>query len=360
MPTPLLGISPRPIYLLPMLRMGVMSAIVTRESADPGWAERFGAEMWDLERLSGVREAERPRAGAGDLRSRLHEVTHWDGRGFHVVSYGRYGNRWKSALEQAGARELNQPSQNGARPPRDKIAMREWFRALGVVAPASFVADRVDYRAVQRRFGSAFVAQLPRGNGGDGTYLISDRDVAEALPDSDRWLISEYAGDITVNFHGFVPGVGAPEVLRPSLQLTDVEGSGSSFGQYSGSDFRGPDRLPALALSRCRTAMRRIGTGLGELGYRGVFGVDFAIRGENAYALEVNCRMQGSTWLLGEIEFGEGSPPTMLRHIAARGDVVVAGAARSETRDATQLIVRHTGPPARLLRAPLSGVYRPQ
>ena len=32
MPAPLLGIAPRPIYLLPMLRMGVMSAIVTRES----------------------------------------------------------------------------------------------------------------------------------------------------------------------------------------------------------------------------------------------------------------------------------------------------------------------------------------
>jgi hypothetical protein len=219
------------------------------------------------------------------------------------------------------------------------------------------VVDSVDYAALRRRFGRVFVAQRPRGNGGRGTYLITAEADVPALPVRSRWLISAYAGDTVLNFHGFIPVQGSPLVLRPSVQLTDVVGIGSGFGQYSGSDFAAPARLSAVALSRCRDAMRRIASALRELGYRGVFGVDFVVRGDDARALELNRRMQGSTWLLGELELDAGALPTMLRHVLERQGISTTSDVDLSPRAGGQLIIRHTGVPARLLRAPQSGVH---
>jgi hypothetical protein len=236
--------------------------------------------------------------------------------------------------------------------------MRKWFQELQVPVPISTVVDSVDYAALRRRFGQMFVAQRPRGNGGSGTYLITSEGDLSALPPRSRWLISEHAGETVLNFHGFVPAKGNPLVLRPSVQLTNVAGIGSKFGQYSGSDFAAPARLPAVALSRCQEAMLRIGFALGTLGYRGLFGVDFVMRGDDVRALELNRRMQGSSWLLGELELDTGALPTMLRHVLERRGINTTGKADLSPADGGQLIIRHTGRPARLLRAPQSGVHR--
>lgn len=74
------------------------------------------------------------------------------------------------------------------------------------------------------------------------------------------------------------------------------------------------------ALSRGPVGPSGIGWGLSDLGYRGIFGVDFAGRGDTVAALEINPRMQGSAWLLGEVERAEGQLPTMVRHMLERHD----------------------------------------
>jgi hypothetical protein len=360
-PARYLGVAPRPLYLLPLLRLGALSTLLTREAADLGWAERFGTEMLSLEEQ--IRARGRGlipgRSDWDELIGRLPALvdTRWHGREFGLASYGRFRARWLPAFEQVGARLLT-PTRPGKSVPRDKIAMRDWLAQLGVPIPASVVVGSVDYPVLRRRLGTRFVAQLPTGAGGSGTYLITDEDTARALPSMQRWLVSEYAGDTTVNFHGFLAGDGVAVVLRPSLQLTNVEGIGSAFGGFSGSDFKAPARLSGAALSRCQEAMERIGWGLGDLGYRGVFGVDFAVRGDTAAALEINCRIQGSTWLLGEAELCAGELPTMVRHVLERHGFATTGKPDLDAAGGIQLIIRHTGAPRRLLRAPQGGVYR--
>jgi hypothetical protein len=353
------GLAPRPLYMLPFLRLG-LSALLTRETADLDWADRFGTEMYSLEEQSRSRAAGSPGRGRRELLEGLPALvgTRWRGREFRLASYGRFGERWPSAFEELGARLLAPSRSGNAAMPTDKIAMRDWFRQLGVPVPASLVTEDVEYPALRRQLGTTFVAQRPRGTGGTGTFLITDLDTARALPASERWLVSEYAGDTTVNVHGFVDRDGVPTVLQPSVQLTDVAGIGSAFGRYSGSDFLAPTQLSEAAITLCTKAMGRIGWGLGDLGYRGLFGVDFAIRGDTAAALEINCRMQGSSWLLGEIEFSAGGLPTAVCHVLEGHGLATTGPPELDGAEGTQLIIRHHRAPERVHTAPSGGVYR--
>ncbi|MFI6448677.1 ATP-grasp domain-containing protein [Kitasatospora sp. NPDC050543] len=357
-----LGLAARPLYLLPLLRTGALSALLSAEAADTGWAERFGVEAYALEEQTLTRESGGTARDLDELTRRLPGLVgaRWRGREYRLAAYGSHRAEWTAAVEALGARLLTPPPPADSAVLGDKTAMREWFAHLGVPTPASaVVSGELDYADLRGRFGPVFVAQHPRGSAGNGTYLVTCADEARALPARDRWLVSEYAGDTAINIHGFVGLDGAPQVLRPSLQLIGVDGVGSSFGQYSGCDFQAPDLLSPLALGRCRDAAERIGWGLGDLGYRGLFGADFVLREDRVLALEINCRMQGSSWLLGEIELerADGRLPTQLRHVLERHGLATLGKPDLDPAEGVQLTVRHTGPAARALRAPEGGLH---
>lgn len=97
--------------------------------------------------------------------------------------------------------------------------------------------------------------------------------------------------------------------------------------------------------------------GLGDLGYRGVFGADFVLRGETVAALEINRRLQASTWLFGGIELSEGRLPTLLRHVLEQHGLATLGEPGLDAAEGVQLTVRHSGAPGWLFRAPKGGVY---
>ncbi|WP_280702831.1 hypothetical protein [Kitasatospora sp. GP82] len=359
-PVGYLGLAARPLYLLPLLRTGCLSELLTVEAADIGWAERFGVLMHSLEEQTGRREDTSSGRHLEELMPTLPGLvgSRWRGREFALAAYGTYRERWRQAIERTGASLLVPPAPGGAELLTDKVLMRDWFEHLGVPTPASVVVDRVEYPLLSGKFGPTFVAQRPRSSGGNGTYLITDASEARELPQRDCWLVSEYAGDTTFSFHGFVPREGMPEVLRPALQLTGVEGLGSGFGGYVGTDFHAPALLPSPVLAKGRDAMERIGHGLAGLGYRGIFGGDFALRADGSVAaLEINCRVLGSTWLLGELELAADRLPTMVRHIAERHGHSTLGKPDLDPVEAVQLTIRHSGGPGVLLNAPPGGVY---
>jgi hypothetical protein len=119
------------------------------------------------------------------------------------------------------------------------------------------------------------------------------------------------------------------EVSVPSVQLTGVpELTGNRYG-YCGNDFGAVRDLPASIISTCRELVRSVGIYLAREGYVGIFGVDLAIDHAHAHILEVNPRLQGSTWLLGLLEVGSGLVPSVVKHYQAllngRGPVSQGG-----------------------------------
>jgi ATP-grasp domain-containing protein len=363
---PLVGLAPRPVDLLPLLRMGGLRWLWSCEAVDLDWAARFGVELLSLEDALGTRKRWR----GVDVDALLPLVnpyvsTPTNRAPFGLIPYS-LTNRWRAAL--ADAQGLRVAPSLGAWPlPEltDKIRMRRWLRDLQVPLPRYLGVRRTDvrYAHLVLRLGSHFVLQTPAGSAGVGTYLIENTgDVERALtehPQVETWLASSYVGDRTLNIHGLVTSVGDVVVTRPSVQLSNLAVVGSAFGAYGGSDFRAPFALPDWVLHRCRLIVRGIGQSLAARGHRGIFGVDFAVDDQDIAVLEVNGRIQASTWLLGEVELENGEVPTLSRHVVEAYDDRLEHRPSGEAADGVQLVVRLTGRESmRVAVRPQPGVYR--
>jgi hypothetical protein len=188
----------------------------------------------------------------------------------------------------------------------DKVYVRAVMAALGLPVPEAIAlhVSEITYEAVVRRLGEPFVLQAPGGAGGQGTYLVRDRtELLAALsgsPEIGQWLISRYAGDLTINVAGVVH-VDGVRMLPPSLQISGIPELQSDFGAYCGSAF-GPLDVDARVLARASAHVATIGEWLREMGHRGLFGVDIAVDRDRLALLEVNARVQGSSWLLSSLQ----------------------------------------------------------
>lgn len=187
----------------------------------------------------------------------------------------------------------------------DKIQVREWLRRIDIRVPAAIATAGVDFAATAASLGLPFVMQAPGGAGGQGTYLIREKaDVERGLaqmPHVDRWLLSRFSGELTINASGIVHADGV-SMLPVSIQTSGIQRLGVGFGAYCGSDFAGAASLPAPVLEQAAQVGVRIGQWLRGLGHRGVFGADIAVDGHDLAVLEVNPRIQGSSWLVGCLE----------------------------------------------------------
>ncbi|MEU3567568.1 ATP-grasp domain-containing protein [Kitasatospora sp. NPDC036755] len=367
---PGLSFCARPLFLLPLLRTGCLSAVLSVEGADAGWAGEFGAGFHALEPVSGVRDHTSLGDGVHEVLRRIAAAEAagaadgaaggWRGRELALLPYTAMKPEWRTALAALGARLEEPPTRLALPVLGDKRAQRAWLRSVGAATPPDAVVPALDHRELRRRFGDRYVVQEPRGSSGRGTHLVTEEGDLREIRRAGRgpWLVSGYVEGAALNLHVLVSADSAVRVLRPSVQLTRVEGIGAPFGTYSGCDFAAPALLAPLALARAGSAARRIGEALAALGYRGLFGADFVLDGEHPLLLELNCRMQGSTWLLGELELAEHALPSALRHVLELYGHATGGEARTDPAGAVQLVVRHTGGPVRVTAAPGGGLHR--
>ncbi|WP_067537763.1 ATP-grasp domain-containing protein [Nocardia crassostreae] len=352
-----LGFTPRPFLLLPLLRTGCLSVLISGQRADSGWADRFGIECVSAEDLTRTRDEAGGRSGLRHLLPHAGELlSRWRGRRLALASYGQWWPEWRAAL--AGSGVDVHPPPTGTLPELlvDKTRMRPWLRSIGVQTPADTVTARLDHRLLHRRFGCPYVVQQPRGTGGHGTFLVRDEQGLDGIPSGGPWLASQFIPGVPINYHGLATGSGI-SVAPGSVQLTDLAEGGAPFGTYSGCDFGALHELPAATQQQARRAVQRIGDALAALGYRGIFGVDLVVAGGTVVVLELNCRMQSSTWLLGELELGAGVLPTKLRHILEQHGYDTAGELLPKAPGAVQVTLRYDGPAARLTEVPRSGRY---
>jgi hypothetical protein len=136
---------------------------------------------------------------------------------------------------------------------------------------------------------------------------------------------------------------GKPRISQPSVMITGLKGCSMHRFDYAGSDFGAIARLPEPAIEEIRKATLALGEWAAEIGYRGIFGVDFVIHEGRPYALELNPRLLGTTQLMTELELRQSPvPPSIYWHLAE-----LMGADISE--EETSRFVDHLG------GAPLTG-----
>ena len=91
-------------------------------------------------------------------------------------------------------------------------------------------------------------------------------------------------------------------------------------GMYCGNDYIAAGHLSRRIIDNVMEQTERLGTWLGSLGYRGLFGLDFVIDSSesSAYAVDLNPRWQGSTVLLTLAEYKAGRLPLAVAELACR------------------------------------------
>ena len=293
-------------------------------SGDADTASAEGAARLSLEALDGVRRRWR----FGDV-SRLSEfvptiIEHQpvDARPILLIP-PRTSAKWEAAAAAwpGTVRIATSTMPAVDRIAEDKIYVRDALRQLDIPVPDSLVmlTTELDFFEIREQLGAPFVLQSPNGAGGQGTFLISDHEelmmaLAETRHDG-QWLVSRFAGNTTINVAGVVH-VDGVRLFPPSLQISGVEELGSSFGAYCGSDFSRPD-VDEAAIVAAHQHAAVIGEWLRQIGHRGIFGADVAVRDDKVAFLEVNPRIQGSSWLLSKLQCEVGVQPCLEEHVEA-------------------------------------------
>jgi ATP-grasp domain-containing protein len=248
----------------------------------------------------------------------------------------------------------------------DKLRTRRALERRRVPVPEHFAgpASALSFAEARARVGLPFVVQALHGSGGVETWLVREpsdlRDI-DAAP-GDAVLVSRYAGELTFNVNAAVT-VGAVAVAAPSLQAAGIPELVRTSARYCGNDFSLVVRTEPAVVAAAVGLTRRVGEWLRRLGFRGIFGVDLAFDGITMRVLEVNPRLQGSTWLLCELERRAGRRPLGDVHAAAwiapREAPGHAAAYEHEPLDGACLVLGHLGSePLRLSARAKPGVYR--
>jgi hypothetical protein len=242
----------------------------------------------------------------------------------------------------------------------DKLYQLELFQRLGVRTPRALAADRdaLDFQALSEHLGGPFVVQAPIGSSGDTTWIIhtaAQLEAARAACRSPRVKLSAYRPLASLNVHGVtLRHHGALRVLQaaPSVQIVGVPSCTSRTETYCGNDYGALQDVSDAALQEIRRGTEAVGLAMGEAGYLGVFGMDFLLDGDQALALEVNPRFQGSTELLSRLQLMRGEIPLaalqLLQHLDLVDQVpadVLDGLSAAWARPyaAAHLIVHHLG-----------------
>lgn len=346
------------------------SAVCVLSGDTDGDLAASGTAAQSLEALDGVRRRWR----FGDV-SRLADFvpkvlarTAPDARPILLVP-PRSSIAWEAAARAwpQDVRLIGRPADAVNRIAEDKAFVRERLRRIGLPVPHSVLAaPDSDFATLAAELGIPFVLQSLNGAGGQGTFLVrSAGQLAEAVrsqPHLDRWLASAYAGDITINVAGIVHFDGV-EIMPASLQCSAIGQLGAGFGSYCGSDFGAVRELPDEVLAAAYRDTAEVGRWLHAGGHRGMFGADIAVSGSEIAFLEVNPRVQGSSWLLSRLQLRQGGESALEQHVQAVLDRPApvdhrdGGARPSLIETGSHLLVRWTGPAGVVHSAPASGSY---
>lgn len=195
------------------------------------------------------------------------------------------------------------------------------LRRLGVRGiPWTYVADEEQLRALDLLVDGPVVLRSSRSSGGTGLVRLQRASDLVALwphqTDTYASVAPYFEDGVPTNVSAVVWDEGVT-LHQPSVQLIGIpECTSRPFG-YCGNDFGAMAALSETSLREMEATTIRLGDWLRERGFRGAYGVDFLVLGDEALFTEVNPRLQGVTHLSCKLSVGRGESCVMLEHLAA-------------------------------------------
>ncbi len=196
----------------------------------------------------------------------------------------------------------------------DKLRFMEVLNTLDLPQVSSFSdnMDNLNFTEVADKFGLPLVIKLKVGASGGQTYFVSTNDDFVKLQQTLRnniVIVSEYISGPSFNINGFI---GRENVYldQPSFQIIGVPECSAGRFTYCGNDFVSFRKYHQSIAGEIKQVAEKLGWYMKDLGYYGVFGVDFLCNSKDnvLYPLEINPRMQGSTALLARCQLAKKAP----------------------------------------------------
>jgi hypothetical protein len=253
----------------------------------------------------------------------------------------------------------------------NKAYFRKQFAATIPFAPYKIYADgmlgatKVSYEKIVRKFGHAFVLQHEQLSGGKGTRIIESFDdfkKAMLVLPKGKIVVSQLITDaversvqVVATRNGIFTGALQKQIVRnPQLYKADLNGASTFCGGEVGTV-----RVSQAVEEKVQAYAEVIGQHMYVQGYRGIFGMDMLIRGEEVFVLEVNARITGLTPLLMAL-YREGNIPFYLLHALELGnfDYRITEFATEPIRAGGLLLLQaHNDEPMQLTKTLDSGIY---
>lgn len=204
----------------------------------------------------------------------------------------------------------------------DKINLRKNLSGLPfapyLISTAQELKSMKTSEYFERLNTEEIVVQIPKSSGGRGTKFASIDNFQEIIDrirrhDTDRMILSkkipnikEYSAQGCIaNKKVFVGPLQEQLIGEPNLVSQIVD----SFNFCGGRIINKP---PKSLYKEVASIVTRIGNVMLDMGYKGVFGVDFGVAGsKDIYVLEVNARKTALTPLLSSID---NAPPFYALH----------------------------------------------
>lgn len=184
-----------------------------------------------------------------------------------------------------------------------------------------YVADEHRSRAKRLLIDGPIVLRASRTSGGVGIARAStEAEVDRHWPDQpDSFVaVAPYLDPtMPINFSGCVFADGRIRLHPPSVQLIGIPSCTERLFGYCGNDFGVVASLDDGVLDRIDALGRAVGGWLHEERYRGAFGVDAMVHGDDVRFTEINARFQGSSQLSAQIAAGLDIPDLFMDHLAA-------------------------------------------
>ncbi|MBU3965048.1 ATP-grasp domain-containing protein [Patescibacteria group bacterium] len=225
-------------------------------------------------------------------------------------------NQWTILNNPAGlSRELE-----------NKLNFLAIAKAAKVKTP---VADTFDLRRVSfyelKKYYDHFVVQFGGGFAGNATFFI--KNIAEYAKFFSNSLAKAANKDpVLVKVSKFIKGtpvtinacITAHEIIigKPCYQITGVKECTNNSGTTCGNDW-GSLAISSEALKEIENIAEKIGKYMKGRNYKGIFGLDFVVGGENknVYLIEINPRMVASLPFYTKSEIKSGQIPMLAFHI---------------------------------------------
>jgi len=267
-----------------------------------------------------------------------------------------------------------------ALPPRElreridsKIVTTELGNEAGVPSVPNVLGKVSSYKGLKKlaksaSLGSDLVVQLPYGDSGRTTFFIKSR---EDFDEHEEALVGEHLKVMPRIEH--FPGTVEACATRHGTLVGPIQTDLTGFPEltpYRGG-WAGNDIFPDVFDKKTRKAVRRMASRLGdrlyEIGYKGVFCMDFLLDTDSGavYLGEINPRISGASPMTNLITSTYGGVPLFLFHMLEFADVdwtVDLDAVQERWLDFdewSQLVLKQVTDEVELItEAPPSGLWR--